>query len=287
MTETVVFRNGVAVPQEVVEVACVLDRSGSMQSIKNDTIGGFNAFLEEQKKAGASVKMTLTVFSDRVAFMFDAVDIANVPALTPSTYIPNGMTALYDAIGKTIRHIETRFAAIPEAIRPTKVIMAIVTDGEENNSETFTSDIVRELIQAKTSIGWAFVFIGANQDAYAESNDDELCTECQRRCTDISEYRGCRVDILCDWKSIRTVERRFNIKKTVNWSQLPPIKRKNISPQCHHRKTSNTKRKGRRLYNPDPYCVNYPLLSQGASYECTGTSGNPRPVCRRLPAKCR
>ncbi len=169
MTETVVFKNGVTVPQEVVEVACVLDRSGSMQSIKNDTIGGFNAFLEEQKKAGASVKMTLTVFSDRVAFMFDAVDIANVPALTPSTYIPNGMTALYDAIGKTIRHIETRFAAIPEAIRPTKVIMAIVTDGEENNSETFTSDIVRELIQAKTSIGWAFVFIGANQDAYAES----------------------------------------------------------------------------------------------------------------------
>ncbi|MDD4052797.1 MAG: hypothetical protein PHR28_12985 [candidate division Zixibacteria bacterium] len=90
--------------------------------------------------------------------------------LTSETYTPDGMTALYDAIGMTIRRIEDRLAALPVETRPTKVIVAIVTDGKENASVTFRMSTVREMIQAKTAAGWAFIFIGADQDAYTESS---------------------------------------------------------------------------------------------------------------------
>jgi len=151
------------------ELVVVLDKSGSMYSTRSDTIGGFNTLLEEQRKLGKNIKVSLVLFNERYDLVYNGCDIANVSKFSDASYVPAGSTALLDAIGRTIDSVNTRIDATPKKQQPKKVIMAIITDGLENCSTDFTKKQIKEKIeQQKSKKSWEFVFIGANQDAFDE-----------------------------------------------------------------------------------------------------------------------
>lgn len=152
-----------------VEIVCVIDQSGSMDAIKTDAIGGFNHFLKEQKKISNNSKMTLVLFNNELQVLFDNVDVQNVSPLSETDYCPQGSTALLDAIGKTIATVGERLDRTPEYERPSKVIVAILTDGFENASTKYKRSEVFEMItHQKEKYSWEFVFLAANQNAIRE-----------------------------------------------------------------------------------------------------------------------
>lgn len=152
------------------EIAFILDQSGSMQSIKGGTLEGVNAFLTQQKEENDKlpVRLSLTLFSTDFEIRHGSVPVTQVPLLTEKTYLPEGGTALLDAIGTTIDELGKRLAETPEADRPATVIVAIMTDGEENSSRHFNWRQISEKIKHQTeAYKWQFLFLGANQDAIA------------------------------------------------------------------------------------------------------------------------
>lgn len=147
-------------------ISVVIDESGSMMSILNDTIGGFNTFLETQKETPGEATFSLTKFSNKTNLVYSFMDIKEVPVLTKSSYRPSGGTALYDAIGETIIGCGNKLAAMQEYERPDKVMIVIITDGEENVSREFTHANVQQMIKHQSDIyKWEFVFLGANINA--------------------------------------------------------------------------------------------------------------------------
>jgi len=132
----------------------LLDRSGSMQSCWDDTIGGYNSFLEGQKGQGGT--MTLIQFDHEILESYKDVPIDEVKPLTKQSYSPRGSTALLDAIGKVIKD------------GGDKRVVIILTDGYENASHTYTKAHIKDLITVKEKEGWQFMYLGANQDAFAE-----------------------------------------------------------------------------------------------------------------------
>lgn len=137
-----------------------------MASVASDTIGGFNRFLDDQKKAAGTATLTLNQFDDIYERVFEPGDIQAVKPLSNETFVPRGSTALLDAIGRSVTDTGKRLEAMSEGDRPEKVIVVIITDGQENASREFTSAKVNELISHQRDVyGWEFVFLGANQDA--------------------------------------------------------------------------------------------------------------------------
>lgn len=154
--------------QGYTHISFVLDRSGSMSSIKPDTIGGFNEFLKAQKEAPGQASMTLVQFDTEYEALQSMVDIQVVPPLNDSTFVPRGSTALLDAIGRTINETGKSLGDLPEGERPEKVLFVILTDGEENSSREFTNGRINDMItHQRETYKWEFVFLGANQDSIA------------------------------------------------------------------------------------------------------------------------
>ncbi|MBC8144387.1 MAG: VWA domain-containing protein [bacterium] len=150
------------------DITIVLDRSGSMQSVAEDTIGGFNRFVEDQKTGHGDAVLTLVQFDDQYEVVYNAAPIATAAKLTDSTFVPRGSTALLDAIGRTIEVTGARFAAAPEHERPEQVIIMILTDGHENASAHYTNAKIAQMIAHQRDVySWEFVFLAANQDAIA------------------------------------------------------------------------------------------------------------------------
>ncbi len=150
------------------DISIVLDRSGSMEVVRADTIGGFNAFISEQKAVPGAATVTLVQFDTEYETVFDASPLRDVPNLTEKTFVPRGGTALLDAIGRTINSAGARLAAMAESQRPGKVLLVIMTDGEENSSREFSAQQVNKMITHQREVySWQVVFIGANQDAIA------------------------------------------------------------------------------------------------------------------------
>lgn len=141
------------------EIVFLLDRSGSMAGLERDTIGGYNSFLERQRKLKGEVKITTVLFDSTCEFLHDSVDIKEVKPLTEKDYYVGSTTALMDAIGFTIQKISKR-------AKNSKVIFVITTDGMENASREFTRDKIKKLITSKKD--WEFIYLGANIDAYQE-----------------------------------------------------------------------------------------------------------------------
>jgi hypothetical protein len=153
------------------DIIIVLDRSGSMQSVMHDTIGGFNHFLQSQQEAPGEATITLIQFDDQYEGVYRGLAIKDAEPLTPATFVPRGSTALLDAIGRTIEETGARLAALDESERPEKVLFVIVTDGFENASRKYTRDQVNDLIaQQRDTYKWEFVFLGANQDAISTAS---------------------------------------------------------------------------------------------------------------------
>ena len=140
-------------------IAFILDRSGSMDYIKNDAIGGFNSFIAEQKTLPDPADFTLATFATDYTIVHNAIPLQDVPDLSAKTFKPQGGPALNDAIGRTIATIREQGAEYET------VIIAILTDGEENASREFTASHVKDMIENQQSKGWTILYLGANQDA--------------------------------------------------------------------------------------------------------------------------
>ena len=152
------------------EIVLIIDKSGSMDAIKDDAIGGFNSFLSEQKNIDRSANVTFALFDDRYQLIHDGKDIQEVENLTKSTYQPSGMTALLDAVGRTVDRVGERLDALPDSEKPENVIVFILTDGMENASSDYKKDQIKEMIEHQQSkYDWEFIYGGANQDAFAEA----------------------------------------------------------------------------------------------------------------------
>lgn len=156
--------------KNLTEMVFILDRSGSMQSLTSDTIGGFNSMIESQKKEEGEAFVTTVLFDDQYELLHDHVDIQQIEPITNKEYYARGMTALLDAIGKTVNSIGSRLSGTPEDERPDKVIFVITTDGFENASREFDKSTIKEMIEhQQNKYSWTFIFLGANMDAVGEA----------------------------------------------------------------------------------------------------------------------
>ncbi len=148
------------------EVVFILDRSGSMANLIDDTIGGYNHLLLEQRREPGEVRVTTVTFSDSYQMLHDRVRLIEVPPMSTGEYAVGGMTALLDAIGRTISHIiNVQRYSRPEE-RAGRVLFVIITDGHENASQEYRFPDIKAMIETqKERFGWEFLFLGANIDA--------------------------------------------------------------------------------------------------------------------------
>lgn len=141
----------------------ILDETGSMMTHKAKTISAFNEYVKSLKSKSEPTKMTLTKFnSTKVEVVYTNKDINDVPELNEQNYQPDNLTPLYDAIGKTVKEVSDKTQGKDQL-----VLVAILTDGEENASKEYTKEGIKVLIKEKETQGWSFVYLGANQDAFA------------------------------------------------------------------------------------------------------------------------
>jgi len=141
-----------------------------MDLIKNDAIGGFNSFLEEQKKLPREATLTLIQFNTDYSVIHENKPLSDVNPISDKDYIPMGSTALLDAVGKAIDSTGQRLAKTSDENRPEKVIIAILTDGEENARTSYDLSKIKKMINhQKEKYSWEFIFLGANQDSFAEA----------------------------------------------------------------------------------------------------------------------
>jgi uncharacterized protein YegL len=164
---TTVTEEIISVPtNDKTHIICVLDCSGSMTNIMADSIGGFNEFLKKQKELPDKATITVVLFDDKYNLLYDNVDIKLAKELTSSVWYPGGMTALYDAIGKTINKEKANFAKLGDE-KPSKVLVCVVTDGEENSSKEYNLEDIKKLIGECEKEDWNFLYLAANQDAFS------------------------------------------------------------------------------------------------------------------------
>ena len=165
-TVTTTVTEEIIVPSnQKTQIICILDTSGSMSSIINDSIGGFNTFLKQQRELKDEATLTVVLFDDTYNLLYDNVDIKKVEDITNKVWIPRGTTALYDAIGKTINTVKANHVKLGKE-RPSKVLVCIVTDGQENASREYKLDDIKNLIKDCEENDWNFIYLAANQNAF-------------------------------------------------------------------------------------------------------------------------
>ena len=147
------------------ELVFILDRSGSMGGLEDDTIGGYNSFLKKQQDGAGDARITTVLFNDGYELLHDRLDIRAVGPITDKEYFARGSTALLDAVGRTIRKVENVHKGSSDEYKPGKVLFVITTDGMENASRRYSCAKVKSMIEEKKELGWEFVFLGANIDA--------------------------------------------------------------------------------------------------------------------------
>ncbi len=212
--------------KDLTELVFILDRSGSMAGLVEDTIGGFNSMIEKQKNEEGECLVSVVLFDNDSEVLFDRVPVKDIPELTRRQYSPRGCTALMDAIGGAIHHIGNVHKYAREEDRPEHTIFVITTDGMENASRHYTSDKVKSMVQRqKEKYGWEFLFLGANIDAVETAarfgiNEDRavnFCNDAQGQALNYSEVseavrivRGC-APLGRGWK--RKIEEDFKSRK--------------------------------------------------------------------------
>lgn len=151
------------------EIVLVVDRSGSMDACREEAENGVNHFIDEQKQQPGDVNFTLVQFDNEYEFVHKCVDIQKVGKFT---LVPRSMTALLDAVGRSIKTTGDRLARMDEADRPGLVIFAVITDGHENASQEFTLDQVKAMIKEQSeTYSWQFSFLGAGPEAFSGGRD--------------------------------------------------------------------------------------------------------------------
>lgn len=170
------------VKNNITELVFILDRSGSMSGLESDTIGGFNSLINKQKKEDGECYVTTVLFDNIIETLHDRVKLSDIKELTDKDYVTCGCTALIDAIGRTIKHIEGIHKYVRSEDVPENTMFVIITDGMENASREFSSGDVKKMIENhKEADGWEFLFIGANIDAVETARgfgiDDERAVD--------------------------------------------------------------------------------------------------------------
>ena len=156
--------------KNLTEIVFILDRSGSMAGLEEDTIGGFNAMIRKQRGEEGQALVSTVLFDNHTEVIHDRVDIQRISPMTRKEYYVRGCTALLDAVGKSIRHIANVHKYAREEDRPEKTVFVITTDGMENASREYSYEKVRRMIEhEKEKYGWEFLFLGANIDAAKEA----------------------------------------------------------------------------------------------------------------------
>ena len=156
--------------QNHTEIICIIDRSGSMEPITTESIEGFNNFLNEQKREEGTASVTLYLFNNKLNLIYENLSINSIPYLDQNNYIPDGGTALLDALGTVIDSTGVRLSNTPEPRRPEKVLICILTDGQENQSRIYSrAEILKKITHQTVNYNWIFVFLGANQDSFSEA----------------------------------------------------------------------------------------------------------------------
>ena len=146
------------------EIVAIVDASGSMYTLLADAIGGLNAFIDSQRQDKDTDKFSLVFFNSEVDVIYDGVLLKDVPAVTNKQYRPAGMTALYDAVGSTIDKVGKRLDALDESEKPDKVLLVILTDGEENASVEYTSDRVKAMLTHQQDVySWGVIYLAASE----------------------------------------------------------------------------------------------------------------------------
>lgn len=171
------------------ELVFILDKSGSMCGLTDDTIGGFNSMIEKQRaenaesaERGGEVFVTTVLFSTESVTLHDRLPLAKVPEMTRRDYQAAGGTALLDAVGDTIAHIEAVHRYIRAEDVTAHTLVVITTDGEENSSRRYSQPEIKRTVERKQADGWQFVFLGANIDAVAAARDCGIRPENAVRC---------------------------------------------------------------------------------------------------------
>ncbi|MBQ3120254.1 MAG: hypothetical protein IJC12_05220 [Peptococcaceae bacterium] len=212
------------------EFVFILDRSGSMAGLEQDTIGGFNAMLAKQRKEPGEAVVSTVLFDSNSTMIHDRVPITQVPDLTEEEYFVRGCTALLDAVGGAIHHIGNVHKYARKEDVPDKTLFIITTDGMENASKHYTYDKVRHMIERqKERYGWEFIFMGANIDAAAEAGkfgiDASMAADyhCDKAGTAlnyeviseaISTVRACAAPLSADWK--QKIDEDYKTRKKKN-----------------------------------------------------------------------
>ena len=212
------------------EFVFILDRSGSMAGLEQDTIVGFNAMLAKQRKEPGEAVVSTVLFDSNSTVIHDRVPITQVPDLTEEEYFVRGCTALLDAVGGAIHHIGNVHKYARKEDVPDKTLFIITTDGMENASKHYTYDKVRHMIERqKKRYGWEFIFLGANIDAAAEAGkfgiDASMAANyhCDKAGTAlnyeviseaISNVRTCAAPLSADWK--QKIDEDYKTRKKKN-----------------------------------------------------------------------
>ena len=154
------------------EMVFILDRSGSMEGLEKDTIGGFNSLIKKQKEEPGRAVISTVLFDSEIKVVHDRIPLQDVPVMTSREYCVGGCTALLDAVGGAVSHISRLHKEAGRNERPDKTIFVITTDGMENASREYTYSKVREMIEKqRRQYGWEFIFLGANMDAAKTAGD--------------------------------------------------------------------------------------------------------------------
>ena len=212
--------------KNLTELVFILDRSGSMAGLEEDTIGGFNAMIRKQREEAGEACISTILFDNHSEVIHDRLPLDRVPALTRKEYYVRGCTALLDAVGEAVRHIANVHKYAREEDRPEKTLFVITTDGMENASRRYSYEQVRALIgEQKDRYGWEFLFLGANIDAAREAarfgiaQDRAADYHADRRgtgvvyeavCDTVSDFRSHR-PMSAGWK--KKIDRDFHSRK--------------------------------------------------------------------------
>ena len=158
--------------KRLTEIVFILDRSGSMSDLVDDTIGGFNSMIKKQKDEEVNALVSTVLFDDKAVVLHDRIDISKVPEMTKKDYWARGTTALLDAVGSSIRHISNIHKYARKEDVPTKTMFVITTDGMENASKIYSLDKVKKMIKnQQNKYKWEFLFLGANIDAISAARE--------------------------------------------------------------------------------------------------------------------
>ena len=194
----------------ITEIVCILDRSGSMAGLEGDVIGGFNSTLREQKDKEGRAYISTVLFSNQSEVLHDRVPIEEVEELGRGDYRVFGVTALYDAIGDAIRHISNVHKYIRPEDVPEKTVFVITTDGMENASRRYSRNDLKGMIEKKQAEGWEFVFLAANIDADRAARDIGIAED------HTASFSACPTGVqdcyMMMSEAISTVRRRSSIR---------------------------------------------------------------------------